>query len=92
MGHGACYFKAWEPMGKRLLWPKKYWSFEQTRIFPCGRSFSSGLPLSAKRPHGNYRGKAPVGDRLSVGAVMWSRGVGSLEEKGSYLELSALCQ
>jgi len=36
MGHGACYFKAWEAMGKRLLWPKKHWSFEQTRIFLVG--------------------------------------------------------
>lgn len=28
----------------------------------------------------------------SVGAVVWSRDVGHLEEKGSFLELSALCQ
>lgn len=28
----------------------------------------------------------------SVGAVVWSRDVGSLEEKGSFLELSALYQ
>lgn len=46
-GHGACYFKAWEPMGKRLLWPKKHWSFEHTRIFLVGGpSPAASLSLS----------------------------------------------
>lgn len=82
-GHSTCYFKAWKPMGKRLLWPKKHWSFEQTRIFLMGGP-SPGASFSlAKRPHGNYRGKSPLCGRL-CGCCGVEQGCGKLGREGVF--------
>lgn len=69
--------------GMGLPWGRDF--FGQGNIDPLNKQ---GFPLwenplqwppsfSAKKPHGNYRGEGPVHGRLSVGAVIWSRDVGS---------------
>lgn len=52
MGHGACYFKAWDIRGEEPSLAKGTRFFEQTRISLMGGP-SPAASLFAKRPHGN---------------------------------------
>lgn len=67
--------------GLGLLWGRDFFGQGDTgplnkQRLPCGRTLSRGL--SVRRPHGNYGGAGPVHGRLSLGAVISSRNVGSL--------------
>lgn len=75
MGHGACYFKAWDYRGKSLPWPREHGSLNK-QGYPSWEGLRQRPPFLPRGLTGT-RVEGPVHGKLSVGATIWSRNVGA---------------